>query len=433
MDNDGNSIENVVCPFCGCLCDDIEVFLKDGKIISTSNACILGHTKFVESCKGERFTNPFIRRTGKLVETKLETAIEKVLNILDNSDRPLLYGWSSTTCEAIREGILLAEAFGGVIDSTTSVCHGPSILAIQSVGMPSCTLGQIKNRADLIIYWGSNPENSHPRHLSRYSNFCFGRFRDYDDDRELIVVDVRKTDTAKVADKFIQIKPGYDYEVLETLRCIVNGGEIKEDVGGIMKKDIYELAEKMMRCQFGIIFFGLGLTMSQGKHRNVENALLLTRDLNAHTKFSIMPMRGHFNVTGFGTVLTWQTGFPFGVDFSTGSPRYNPGETTAINLIQNEEVDAVLVVASDPVSNFPGRTVQYLAEIPVVTLESKWTPTTEISDVIIPTAITGIECSGTAYRMDGVPIMLKKILDPPDGIYSDLEILQMLNRKRVVY
>ncbi|WP_245618712.1 hypothetical protein [Methanogenium cariaci] len=50
------------------------------------------------------------------------------------------------------------EILGGVIDSTTSVCHGPSILAIQEVGHPGCTLGQVKNRADLIIYWGGcNP------------------------------------------------------------------------------------------------------------------------------------------------------------------------------------------------------------------------------------------------------------------------------------
>jgi formylmethanofuran dehydrogenase subunit B len=87
-----------------------------------------------------------------------------------------LYGWSSTSCEAIRVGLELAEEVGGVIDNTSVVCHGPSILSIQDVGIPSCTLGQIRHRADLVIYWGSDPWSAHPRHIERYTAFSEGRF-----------------------------------------------------------------------------------------------------------------------------------------------------------------------------------------------------------------------------------------------------------------
>ncbi|MHA2273369.1 MAG: hypothetical protein ACXACI_16040, partial [Candidatus Hodarchaeales archaeon] len=34
------------------------------------------------------------------------------------------------------------------------------------------------NRSDLIIYWGANPIHAHPRHLSRYSLFPRGYFRE---------------------------------------------------------------------------------------------------------------------------------------------------------------------------------------------------------------------------------------------------------------
>ena len=61
----------------------------------------------------------------------------------------------------------------------------------------------MKNRADLVIYWGSNPIESHPRHLSRYTTFVNGRYREEGHhDRTLVVVDIRKTDTAKIADEF---------------------------------------------------------------------------------------------------------------------------------------------------------------------------------------------------------------------------------------
>src|SRR5660398_145704 len=42
--------------------------------------------------------------------------------------------------------------------------------------MPSATLGQIKNRSDVIVFWGCNPVQAHPRHMSRYSTFSRGFF-----------------------------------------------------------------------------------------------------------------------------------------------------------------------------------------------------------------------------------------------------------------
>jgi len=54
------------------------------------------------------------------------------------------------------------------------------------------------------------------------------------------------------------------------------------------------------------------------------------------------------------------------------------------------------------------------------------TRTTEQADVVIPSAPVGIEAGGTAYRMDGVPIMLRKLREPPAGLKSDVEILQMI-------
>ena len=40
----------------------------------------------------------------------------------------------------------------------------------------SCTLGEVKNRADFIIYWGGNPAECHPRHFTRYTLTQKGKF-----------------------------------------------------------------------------------------------------------------------------------------------------------------------------------------------------------------------------------------------------------------
>lgn len=464
-------VTGVSCPVCGTYCDDLELIVEDNKIIEVKNGCAMGAAKFL-NFNTHRTKTPLIRKNGELVEASLEEAIDKAAQILVDAHYPIIYGWSNTCCEAQRVGVALTEEVGGVMDNTATVCHGPSIMGVQDAGIPSATLGQLRHRADLIIYWASNPWAAHPRHPERYTMFSEGRFEKstwaqylsklrgemskkkiqrasnlvlkkdfcsdycggeglsctmYQDKRRTIVIDVRKTRSADAADCFLQVEPGKDYELLQALRVLVMDGELDVDeVAGIPKETLEDLADILVNCKFGIIFFGLGLTMSKGKHRNVDAAINLTRDLNSRTKFLIMPMRGHYNVTGANIVTTWQTGYPFGVDLSNGYPRYNPGETTANDILQRGEADAMLVIASDPVAHFPKASSKRIAKIPLVVIDPEVTPTTMLADVIIPPAFAGIETEGTAYRMDHVPLPLKKIVEPPEGFISDQEILRRI-------
>jgi hypothetical protein len=174
-------------------------------------------------------------------------------------------------------------------------------------------LGQVKNRADLIVFWGCNPAEAHPRHALRYSSNVPGKFTpEGRTGRKVVVVDVRETRTAKNADKFVLIRPGSDYEVFSALRMLVAGkGEfVPDEVGGVPKAELASLADFLKSARFGAIFFGLGITHSRGRYKNIDNALSLVAELNAHTKFVVMPMRGHYNVTGIGQVMAWETGFP---------------------------------------------------------------------------------------------------------------------------
>jgi formylmethanofuran dehydrogenase subunit B len=417
-------IPNVVCTFCGSTCDELQVTVEDGKVVGVRSGCSSSLSKFL-NYNVKRQLAPLVRKNGELHETSYEDAIRISAEILANARYPLLYGWSSTSNEASRVGLELAEWAGGVMDNTTTVCHGPTLLAVHDIGEISASLGEIMQRADLVIYWGSNAVHSHPHHVMRYSAMSKGRFRLSRKDRTMVVVDVRKTDTAKLADQFIQITPNSDYEFMCALRMAVRGDELEQDViAGVPAERIEELAELMISCQFGVIFFGLGLTMTQGMHRNVDVALSLVRDLNARTKFLIMPMRGHFNVNGANQVSAWVTGYPYAVDLSQGFPRYNPGDTTAVDLLARGDCDAALVVASDVVSNFPVEASRNLAKIPVITIDPHPSSTTLVSEVVFPTTIVGIETGGTIYRMDGVAIMTKPVVSPPPGLHADVEILQ---------
>lgn len=418
--------EDIVCPFCGCLCDDIKVTVEDGEITAIANGCAISRSKFLNHGLN-RLEHPQVDG----VDVPLEKAVEAAADILASSRRPLVYGLSSTECTAISEAVRLAELSGGVLDNTASVCHGPTILALQQVGESKATLGDIMNRADLVVFWGCNPTQAHIRHLMRYSGMKRGMYTpEGRKDRHIIAVDVRETTTARLADDFIKVQPGGDYELLEALQAAVRGHSIQADkVAGVPTMKIKEVAERMKTTKYGVVFFGLGLTQTTGRHMNIDAAVGLVAKLNTYTKFLLTPMRGHYNVSGANSVTTWQTGYPYAVDFSRGYPRYNPGEYTSVDMLSRGEPDAALIVASDPAATFPREAAVNLAGIPVITLDQKVTPTTMISRVAIPVATAGVEAEGTAYRMDGVPLKLSKLLEPDPGIVPDRVVLQMIAEK----
>ena len=108
----------------------------------------------------------------------------------------------------------------------------------------------------------------------------------------------------------------------------------------------------------------MGVTQSLGKNHNIDEAIAVTKDLNEYTKFSIMPMRGHYNVTGSGEVFAWQFGFPYAVDLTRGFARYNPGNTSTIDLLTRGEIDAMLTIGGDPGAHFPISAVKPIADMP---------------------------------------------------------------------
>lgn len=423
-------VTDVICPFCGTLCDDLVVKLSDdGKqILEVENACAIGAEKFLHAQNPDRITRPRMKQeNGEWKEVSYEEAAKYTAKILCDAKKPLMYGWSSTSCEAQSTGHMIAEKVGGIVDNTATVCHGPSLIAVHDVGIPSCTLGEVKNRADRIVFWGCNPAHAHPRHMSRYSIFPRGFFTvKGQKSRKIIVVDPRPTDTASLADIHVQVEQGRDYELLDALRVAFKGEELPDMIAGVPKEKVYELAELLKGGRFVTIFFGMGVTHSLGKNHNIDIAIAVTADLNKYTKASIIPMRGHYNVTGSGQVLGWQFGFPFCVDLSRGFARYNPGETSSNDLLQRGEVDACFVLGSDPGSHFPFKSVRKIYDLPSVCIDPHMTPTAAVSKCHVPVALVGVEVAGSCYRMDNVPIESRKVVDAPEGMLTDAEFLEMV-------
>jgi formylmethanofuran dehydrogenase subunit B len=93
-------------------------------------------------------------------------------------------------------------------------------------------------------------------------------------------------------------------------------------------------------------------------------------------------------------------------------------------MLARQEADAALIIASDPVAHFPRQAAQRLSQIPTIVLDPEMNLTAREAKVFLPTAIYGVSAAGTAYRMDNVPLPLKKVVDSPQP--TDEQVLDWM-------
>lgn len=407
---------NRICNQCGCVCDDIVLTVEAGTITHAEHACDKGRAWFLAN---HSYSAEGPKAWVKGQPFSLTAAIDTAAEILFHARYPLIFGLADLPCEAQRQAVSVADRVGACLDTTLSDEHGAFDAAFQEVGEVTCSLGEVKNRADLVIFWGTDPVTSHPRHGERFSLEAKGLFTPRGRaDRFVVVVDVEETATAKQADLFLKIQKDCDFEVLWALRGLVRGVPLRESMQkqtGIEDKVLLEFSNRMKGCRFGILFFGPGLCATRGRQRNAEAALRLVKDLNDFTRFYAKPMSGPGNVSGAENVVCWQTGYPPSVHFGQGFPRYNLAEYSAKEVLSRGEADAAMMVAYDPKTPFSPAACKRLSSLPTILLTSHTENQLPLEigfrpTVIILTALYGICEAGTVFRMDDTPLPLRPVL-----------------------
>lgn len=392
-----------VCTGCSLLCDDIEITEDEEKHVHT--ACRKGAGLFLEVNDKKHKVD------GN--EASLNEAIETAAEVLAGADNPLIYGLDNTTCEAQQQGLELAREVGAVLDDTSSFCHGPTLQLVLQGEVKSCTLDEVRDEADVLVYWGCDPVNSHPRHMSRFSYFPRGEKRQhgYEEDRDAICFDVRPSDTAKICkDNYLQVPPGEDMELMSALREAASG---KLPKTGFDKKKVMKIAQKMKKAEYPVVFGGLGLLHSV----EIDELKSFLNDMSLR----FMPMVGHYNMRGLNQLLLEEVGHINRLSFKDGVE--SGAEYSVVNQLREERPDAVLVVGADPVVSLPRGGAKHLHDVPMVTLDPMDTPTCRASKVAIHTGRAGIGTAGTVVRMDGEEVEMEAI---EDGWTSDEEVLKMI-------
>jgi formylmethanofuran dehydrogenase subunit B len=396
--------EHVTCLGCGCACDDIAVVVKRGRIVEAHNACALGTAWF-----GDGVVPAEIRLDGRAAT--LDQAIGKIAALLLGANRPLVYIAGDLSCEAQRETVAIADRLHAALDSLAATA-ADSVLAAQRRGRASATLGEIRERTDLIVFWGVDPSDRYPRFSGRYAERSGGARR------TVVSADVGAHRGPQDADLRMAFAAADEVDALGVMRAAVGG----RDLGAAERfGPAIELARRMMQAKYVAIVVdgepGGGTETSTIDPDRAEALIALAQALNGPTRCALATLRAGGNRSGADAVLTWLTGFPFAVDFAGGTPSYRPAGGGARALLAGREVDAALVVGA--AATLPGPIAQGLVggggALPVAIIGPRASTAALRPVVAIDTGVAGIHDGGTAFRMDDVPLPLRPSLDGPPG------------------
>ena len=399
-------VRHVTCRGCGCTCDDLEVGVRDGRIESLAPPCPLARSWFADGVVPERV----------LIGTRAVSADEAVAAGADllaaHAGRLLVFVGPDLTTQAQRSVVALADVLRATVETATSAPAAAGLLAAQRRGRAGATLGEIRNRADAVLYWAVDPSPRYPRYIERYAPGRSGRV--------VLSVSVGDDRGPRGGELEIAIPPDQEIAALSVLRAIAMGNTLPH-LGDPLQA-FAALGARLLSCRYVAIVHDGEPPLESGRdgHR-VEGLIALTQALNGPTRAALSSLRSGGNRSGIEAVLTWQTGYPMAVDFSDGVPRYLPGRGA------NGGFGAALVAGS---AGAPALAAM-LNGVPTVVIGPRASDTGLAPAVAIDTGVAGIHEAGTAYRMDEVPLPLTPPLSRHRGSRETLDALLAAVRRRM--
>lgn len=400
------TIEHALCLGCGCACDDIVVAVSDGHIAGARNACPLGVAWYGDG------TTP-ARVVVRGVAASAETAAREVAALL-RAGPAMVYLAPEVTTEVQRVAIGLADRAGARLDSVSSDTAAAGLLAGQRRGRATATLGEIRNRADFLVFWAVDPDLRYPRYASRYALDPPGtQVPKGAAGRTVASVDIGAARGPARAATRVSLAPADEAPALGVMRATVLGRALAGLSPAL--EAAAELARQMARARYVAVVHDAEPTAEPADSQRADGLVGLAQALNGPTRCALSSLRAGGNRSGADAAVTWQTGFPFAVDFSAGAPRYRPEEPASTAV---QRMATVLVVGA--AHGIPDEVARGLPGRRVAVIGPRASEAPFPAEVAIDTGVAGIHEAGIAYRMDDVPLPAPQIVSGPPATLAVL-------------
>lgn len=390
------------CPFCGLLCDDLNI-RRDGEFIQLSPDCSRASRLFVVPNQGQAMVD------GQSVS--LDRAYQSAAAILARAHRPLVGGLGCDV-SGHRAALTLAENTGGVVDHMNGSAQFRNWLAFQDGGWITTTLSEVRNRADLLVFAGT-VASSFPRFFERCltPESQFGELR-----RSVVILGGVGSSIPDVPDLAVVSIPVQENQLgvlFAAMRARLKGRPQEAGtVAGVSIAQIDSLLADMRAARYGVLVWHAAELDFPHADLTIQAMVDLVKDLNLTTRWSGLPLGGNDGDTSAAQVCTWQAGYPLRTAFEADGPRYEPLLFGTERLLNNGEVDALVwISAFDPERTAPK------TSCPTVVLGRADMTFKHPPDVFIPVSVPGVQHTGFLHRMDTV-VALPLHAPVPSGLPS---------------
>lgn len=417
----------VVCPFCSIACDDLEVEAEAaGALRVVANGCPISEPAFERR----------LGAGGAVVDGELATlnaAVRRAAGILRVSGLPLIAGLGTDTAGA-RAAVALAEAAGGVLDHAASAGLFANLRAMQDGGWVTTTLAEARNRADLLLFVGTNTESATPRLLERLLR-PGPRLAELPE-RALVFLGAEPPEG--VSAKHLPCAAGALPGIIGLLHGMVEGrappaatAAADDEADGdpeVPLVTLGALADQLRAARYALVVWVAGELPGPHADLLVGRLAGLLRALNTVTRAAGLPLAGPDNVVGVNQVCAWQTGVPLRTSLAAGVPDHDPWRFAAGGLLDRGDVDCLVWV-----STFSDRDPPEVAGPTIALARCGHLPARSV-DVLIPVGTPGLDHPGSLYRTDGVvSLPLRRLREEGAGLPTAAEVLDAIRRELVAH
>jgi len=149
--------EHVTCLGCGCGCDDLTVQVSEGRIVNVTAACPIGRTWL-----GDGVVPANVLRNGQ-PSTLSDAIADAARTLTEAAGNCLVSLGTDISSQTQRAALEIADVLRARVETPTSAAAVDGLLAAQRRGRAAATLGEIRHRADAIVFWGVDPAQRYPR------------------------------------------------------------------------------------------------------------------------------------------------------------------------------------------------------------------------------------------------------------------------------
>ncbi|MGB5734849.1 MAG: hypothetical protein WBM40_10460 [Thiohalocapsa sp.] len=394
----------IACPFCGLGCDDLSPLRRSHGLGVDSHGCDRAEVAFTAALTAPE-TSP--RINGR--DVSLEQALTEAAALLGSARLPLFAGLCGDLADQ-RGALRLAAQSGGALDHRNGGALISNLSVLEESGWMITSLGEVRNRTDLVVLVGSGLTERVPRLRERILQP--GERLHATVAATLVEVCTGASDSA------VSPRPGAapsdkaesGGRAAADVRLSV--GQLRDFIGVLrahlakrpLDIDPYpgaaDLAKRLAAAAYPVIAFSASDLQSEPQPDLAVRALAaVVRQLNQEGRAALLPLGGADGESSAHQVSAWHTGFSIRQNFGGSVPRYEPRRGAAQRLLDHDGADLLLWISTLNPEPPPATSVPtVILGHPAMVLEHE-------PAVFIPLAVPGVHRAGAVHRGDSMALL----------------------------